>query len=127
MALQFTPEEAGAVLSALIAYEDRYSSLEEWETIYQYYDSDVGVSLTQKFKAAGLTIEDVIQLDMEQDIRPVLEDAGTEFQLRALAVGLKVAQADGNISKDELKTLEKYCHHLKILLKEVDAYARNKL
>lgn len=124
--LDLTPPEAGLLLNALISLSDDDPSDEEAVVLRQYYKKETAETARRKIEEAGLAFpEDLIKI--EPEILEVLKTAERPFQRRTLAVGLRLAEADGTVDQNEFNLLNHYCTALGATLAEASAFAARSL
>jgi len=120
--LELTPPEAGLLLNALISLSDDDPSDEEAIVLRQYYKKETAQSAQDKIEEAGLAFPgDLIKL--EPEILEVLKGAEKPFQRRTLAVGLRLAEADGTVDQNEFAMLNQYCAAMGTTLAETSLFA----
>lgn len=127
--MDLTVEESAAVLSLLIAARDGVAMREEGRAMERYYERALFDSLKAKCAAAGFDLEEMstVETHLKPVALPILEAAPEAERLRALAIGLDVAMADGHVDTLEWGELKECADRLRVGMDQVRAYAAEKL
>lgn len=124
--LELTQPEAALLVSALVAFADDDPSEEEGVVLRKYYRFETGESAQAKLNSAGHAYPADLR-GLEPQILEVLSQAEESFRLRTVAVAWKLAQADGTVDQQEMRTLNRIADGLGIGLADAASYARSGL
>ncbi len=119
--LELTLEEAGIALSILVGFIDDDPSDAEAGVMREYFSTETITSFLEKMKASGLSYPDALP-DTKKSIYATLSGSPREDALRMLAIGYKVAAADGTVDEMEISLIKEFCEEFVIGLAEVKEY-----
>ncbi len=119
--LDLTLDEAGVALSILVGFSDDDPSDAEAGVMREYFSAETVTSFLEKMKASGLAYPEAL-LDTKESIQNAFSRASRGDILRILAVGYKVAAADGTVDEMETGLLKEFCEAFVIGFAEVKEY-----
>jgi tellurite resistance protein len=121
-----TPREAGVLLAARTAFSDGDCTADEALAIKKFYGGGILPALEKKLSSAGLRYPEDLG-EMDPLITAGLLKGSRNEQLRAMAVAMETAQADGTIDREELSLLARYCTLADLTLAEAALYRQSTL
>lgn len=107
--LELTKDEAAIALSALVAFEDDEVSDAEAGIMRMYYTLEDAESLAEKMESAGLEYPSGLSA-IEGNALTAVGSAPLGYRLRTIAIGYRLARADGTVSEIEFERLDRYAH-----------------
>ncbi len=119
--LDLSLDEAGVALSILVGFSDDDPSDAEAGVMREYFTPETITSFLEKMKASGLVYPDAL-LDTKKSIYRAFSRSARADILRMLAVGYKVAAADGTVDEMEIGLIKEFCEEFVIGLSEVKEY-----
>lgn len=124
--LELTKEEAAIALSALIAFEDDEVSDTEAGIVRKYYTLEDAESLAAKMDAAGLPYPEGLS-SIEEKALSTVRNAPLGYRLRTIAVGYRLARADGMVNEVEFERLDRYAHGIGVTYESAKEYGAHHL
>ncbi|MBN2510211.1 MAG: TerB family tellurite resistance protein [Spirochaetales bacterium] len=124
--LTLSGPQAGLLFSALIAFSDDQLSDQEGVVMRKYYRYRDAADLEEVLHKAGFEYPRDLEI-LKPHIITALKEAGREYAVRAVAVGLKLAASDGSFDRQEMALLQHFARDLDIPLGEAEDYARTAL
>lgn len=118
MNLDLSPGEASLLVSTMVAFADGNVSDQEAALLRDHLDPQCAESLEKKCTNGGVTYPGEVAL-LAPSVPSILAPFSRDSQLRILGLAWKVAQADGEISSEELAVMKSWCEELAIGLEEV--------
>ncbi len=119
--LDLTLEEAGVALSILVGFSDDDPSDAEAGVMREYFSAETVTSFLEKMKKSGLAYPEAL-LDTKESIQAAFSRVSRDAVLRILAIGYKVAAADGTVDEMETGLLKEFCETFVIGFAEVKEY-----
>jgi tellurite resistance protein len=116
--IDLTEEEAGLALSVLVSFSDDDPSNREIAVVREFYSSDAALSLTEKMGDNGYSYPDDLK-KLTPSIIKALSCYDRNIQLKHLAIAYRTANADGQLSLEELAILKEICSDLYIGIGEL--------
>lgn len=124
--LELTKEEAAIVLSALVAFEDDVVTDVEAGIMRKYYTMEDADSLAEKLRSRNLEYPTGLA-QVENDALATLSSQALGFRLRTIAIGYRLARADGTVNELEFERLDEYARALGVSYESAKEYGKHHL